>query len=398
MPEKIVDVGPVAAGNAVAVVTDSFHTIDAFSKTTGKSLWEKKTWSSVLASDGNYFYIIRTGYWDIEALNPASGDVVWSVQIPPRLRRGNHQFQGMGKQNARYFSHRSDQGAQNARTAAANIAKNGPTNHATAFIVTDGSEPTKQEERNLGNVHRVGRVGNVFLYEPGPAPPPASPHLVKTPPSQPSRSQPKDEAGGYPSLLVVRRGFLFTVEVVVDLSKRAVVHTWTPGPYVTSIAINDHDEIVVGDSSGAITTYDKTFKPLRKTSVNGRTVVQAEPAQDGILAAAYSATDESHDGMISLLTQAGAERWRFLWSSDMLLAQPPFVLAGSDVLTIEPGATRHELRLASRNLSTGQVNWTTSDGFFYGPVVLCDDTVYVRERDTIRSFDVQTGTETTARN
>src|SRR5215472_71345 len=33
MPEKIVDVGPVVAGNAVAVVTDSFHTIDAFSKT-----------------------------------------------------------------------------------------------------------------------------------------------------------------------------------------------------------------------------------------------------------------------------------------------------------------------------------------------------------------------------
>ena len=44
-----------------------------------------------------------------------------------------------------------------------------------------------------------------------------------------------------------------------------------------------------------------------------------------------------------------------------------------------------------------QVNWTTADGFFYGPAALCNDTVDVRERNTIRNFNVQSGVETTAR-
>jgi RHS repeat-associated protein len=81
-----------------------------------------------------------------------------------------NQFQGVNGRNAQQFPHANNQGAQNARTAAANVAQRGPANHATAFIVTTGRQPTRAEVRRLGNVHFVERVGNVFLYERGPAP------------------------------------------------------------------------------------------------------------------------------------------------------------------------------------------------------------------------------------
>lgn len=81
------------------------------------------------------------------------------VRIRPRL-------------SIRAFSHIHTQGAENARKAAAYIAEHGPTNNATEYIVTHGEEPTPDQVRRLGNVHFVQRVGNVFLYEPGPAPQP----------------------------------------------------------------------------------------------------------------------------------------------------------------------------------------------------------------------------------
>jgi len=109
--------------------------------------------------------------------------------------RGVPQFQGVGRRNERNFAHSNDAGAQSARNAAANITQTGPTNHATAFIVTRGGEPTQRQEQNLGNVHRVDRVGNVFLYEPGPAPTSTVPRPAKTqrpqPPRQPSSEVPR---------------------------------------------------------------------------------------------------------------------------------------------------------------------------------------------------------------
>lgn len=81
------------------------------------------------------------------------------VRIPPHL-------------SLRDFSRIHTQGAENARKAAAYIAEHGPTNNATEYIVTHGEEPTPDQVRRLGNVHFVQRVGNVFLYEPGPAPQP----------------------------------------------------------------------------------------------------------------------------------------------------------------------------------------------------------------------------------
>ena len=75
-------VGPVVAGDTVAVIADAFNTIYAFSKTTGKTVWTKHIWANRLASDGSYFYVVRTAYWDLEALDPASGNIAWSLQLP----------------------------------------------------------------------------------------------------------------------------------------------------------------------------------------------------------------------------------------------------------------------------------------------------------------------------
>jgi hypothetical protein len=82
-----------------------------------------------------------------------------------------HQFQGLGGRNYRnnLNGHANDQGAQNATAAAANINQRGPTNNATFSIVSQ-RPPTPREERRIGNVHRVGQVGRVYLYAPGPAP------------------------------------------------------------------------------------------------------------------------------------------------------------------------------------------------------------------------------------
>jgi hypothetical protein len=94
--------------------------------------------------------------------------------INATTRHGIHQFQGLdNNEYGRNFAVLHDQGAQNARTAAGNIAARGPTNKATAFIVTETDphtgRPKKPDERtvsHLGHVHFVGQVEHVFLYAP----------------------------------------------------------------------------------------------------------------------------------------------------------------------------------------------------------------------------------------
>jgi RHS repeat-associated protein len=88
--------------------------------------------------------------------------------VNARAPNGQYQFNGVnGRQfNAYSQGQANNQGARNAAAAAAEISRHGPTNQATFFIATHGRAPTQREVRNLGNVHPVGRVGNVFLYAP----------------------------------------------------------------------------------------------------------------------------------------------------------------------------------------------------------------------------------------
>lgn len=83
---------------------------------------------------------------------------------------GIYQFQGVNGDNYNAFPTETNRGSRNARTAAENIARNGPTTQATSLIVTNGRLPTPAEERGLGhNMEQIGRAGNVFLYQPRPA-------------------------------------------------------------------------------------------------------------------------------------------------------------------------------------------------------------------------------------
>ena len=105
----------------------------------------------------------------VNNISPAKDDV-WHLNFSDsRLR---------SRLSLRDFSRIHTEGAENARKAAAYVAEHGPTNNATAYIITNGEEPTPAQVRRLGNVHFVQRVGNVFLYEPGPA---------RRAPSQPNR-------------------------------------------------------------------------------------------------------------------------------------------------------------------------------------------------------------------
>jgi outer membrane protein assembly factor BamB len=292
MTNEIADVGPVAAGDAVAVIADSFNTIYAFSRKTGRQLWRREKWTSNLGSDGKYFYTLRDAYWDMQALDPDSGRVVWSLKLP----------------------------------------------------------------------------GNWL--------------------------------GHYPNLLGIHHGLLFTAQGAVDLEKRKVIHAWARWPRVSSAWVSKTGEIVIGDSEGEIAIYDKAFRRLRKVYVDGGEVVEAVTTRGGILAMAYGQSGGSNRGVLTFLGRQGPRSWRVEWSSGALyppLPPQPFAIAGENVLVLESEPGTKNLRLTSRKLLNGQVNWTSNEGFLSGPPVVCSNTVYVEDIDVIRGCNVQRGVERTAK-
>lgn len=195
IPNKIVDVGPVTAGHAVAIITDIFDVVYAFSTKTGKPLWRRQVWSSNLGTDGNYFYVLRNAYDDLQALDPGTGKIAWSLK----------------------------------------------------------------------------------LVRPSP---------------------------GFPGLLGIHHGLLFTTQAVVDLSRRKVIHVWTKEPFPDSAWVSESGEIVIGDSAGGITVYNSAFQQIKKAQVSGGEVVQAVTTENGVLAAAYQYYAASKRGRLTSLTES----------------------------------------------------------------------------------------------
>jgi len=208
---------------------------------------------------------------------------------------------------------------------------------------------------------------------------------------------PRPKTGGpYIHFLSVAGGFLYTDSYVVDLSKHAAVHIWPDGPddpYVISIEPGDNGELLVGDSSGRISVYDKQFKLLRSLQAGEGFVTQLASVDNGFLATTYDQPSMSNQGSFVFLGADGRPQWQLPWTSDNWLDQQPFTVVGGSVLVIEPGAAKDKLRMASRRLSDGNLNWTTSDGDFFGPPVVCGSEIYVKKGDQIRTFDLQTGVE-----
>ena len=286
LPGPRPDWPPTLAGNTVALIADNWNMIFGFSRRTGKQIWAKEVSCNVLASDGRYFYIISTGDWDLQALNPASGKVVWSIQLP------------------------------------------------------------------------------------------------------------RDPQGGYPAFLKVHDGLLFTVDVVVDISKRAIVHKWpVKSSFVTAIGFDSHN-ILVGDSAGMVTAYDRNFKRLWRAYAGREQVVSLAPAGENVLALLYISqrgSASAHDELV-LLSRQGKPVWRLSWQS----MTEGFTVVGDDLLAIEPGVSKGQFQLTSRQLSTAKTNWTTGNGYLFGSPVLCGDTVYVSDGNHLHRFDLRTGKEATA--
>jgi hypothetical protein len=120
-------------------------------------------------------------------------------------------------------------------------------------------------------------------------------------------------------------------------------------------------------------------------------IVQLTLSGKDVLAAVYDHRVSTTHGQLMLMTPEGQQKWRFVLSSDHWLDQHPFFAFEDEVLAIEPGAAKNKMRLVSRKLSTGEVNWTTTDGDFEGPPTVCGQDVYAAEGDRILSFNAHTG-------
>lgn len=275
------NIPPVIAGNTVAVVADAFNTVYAFSKATGKQLWKKYISTSVLASDEKYFYIVKTGYWKLFALVPATGTVAWALQLP-------------------------------------------------------------------------------------------------------------DMGPGYLRFLPVHDGLLFVGDFVVDISRRAIVRQWPDEPfYMDSLAFEDDGSILGAGTSGLIVRYDKSLKPLNRVFAGKGDVVEVASAGKQILAMVSDYNSDSERSKLVSLTREGKRLWQIRWPT----RSQGFIVIGQNVLTLEPGNAKGKFRLVSRQLSTGKVNWATTNGYFGGRPVLCSSTIYVNDDDRVRGFDLSTGVE-----
>ncbi|HEV3036773.1 MAG TPA: PQQ-binding-like beta-propeller repeat protein [Candidatus Angelobacter sp.] len=82
LPNKIADVGPSVSGDTVAIITESFNTIYAFSRKTGKLLWQRDHPSNVLDGDDRFFYVSRDDLDGISALDNRTGTTAWTLRVP----------------------------------------------------------------------------------------------------------------------------------------------------------------------------------------------------------------------------------------------------------------------------------------------------------------------------
>ena len=283
LPGPRPDWPPTLAGNTVALIADSYNLIFGFSRRTGKQIWDKEVSSNVLASDGRYFYTIRAGDWDLQALNPNSGAVMWSLKLP------------------------------------------------------------------------------------------------------------HDPQGGYTAFLKVHDGRLFTVNAVADISRRTIVHRWPSGSsFVTAIGFDGHN-ILVGDSAGFVSAYDRNFKCLWRAYAGKEHVVSVASAGEHVLALLYlsqrGSTGAYHE--LAFLTRQGKPVWRLPWKS----VSEGFTVSGDQLLSLEPGTTKGQFQLTSRELATSKVNWANGNAYLYGSPVVCEDTVYVSDGNRLHSFDLHTGAE-----
>ena len=286
MPNEIVNVSPSVARDAVAFIAHSYYTIYGLSKMTGELLWQKENRSETLESDGKYFYVLGEDERALEALDPGSGNVVWSLKLP--------------YSESRFYSH---------------------------------------------GVHD---------------------------------------------------GRLYSASVVIDLCKKAIVHTWPKHPTVNALAFGEKGQILTGDEFGVVRIYDHSFRRLRKIRTVRQEVVEVATAGRNVLVSTEERRSGVYRAAFAVVTQQGKKRWQLAWRADYPIGAS-VALADRNVVLMEPDVAGDKYWLTSRKLATGQLNWKTDVGPRGGGPWLCGNTIYFYDEERIRSFDLRSGAETTVR-
>jgi len=196
----------------------------------------------------------------------------------------------------------------------------------------------------------------------------------------------------------IRKSRLYTEEFVLDVSRRAVIHRWPAKPLVNAMAFDRSGHIYLGDPSGVVRIYNRSFKQLRRIRIGRGEIVELGAGENGFLAASYEYFHGLYHAVFKVLTQEGKTRWQLAAHSQGKLGGPEFVIAGRDVVLIEPELDGDKYWLTSRDLSTGRVNWKTHPGdypgYLVGPMAVCGNTVYLSDHAGIHGFDLRTGGET----
>lgn len=197
----------------------------------------------------------------------------------------------------------------------------------------------------------------------------------------------------------IHHGRFYTAEFVFDLSRRTIVHRWPARPLVNAIAFGRDEGIYVGDPSGVVRIYSRSFQQRQRMRIGSGEIVQLRAAEKGLFAASYEHTYRLYDSIFKVLTQQGRTEWQLAWHSQDRLGAVEFRIVGPDVLLIEPDVAAKKYWLTSRNLFTGRLNWKANGGTFERPLAgsmsVCGDTVYASDQAAIHGFDLRTGNEKT---
>lgn len=195
----------------------------------------------------------------------------------------------------------------------------------------------------------------------------------------------------YFAFLKVHNGLLFTGDLVIDISKRTIVHRWPAESFNVSSVYFAHDDTIflVGSwgNSGMIAVYDKNFNRIRKFRVGKGEVEEIwSTGEQTVALLEYGDSYGTQTTLVSL-THEGTRLWRIQWPARSM----GFSIAGDNVFMIEPGKIYGDFRLTSRQLSTGKLIWATRSGDFYGGPFLCGDTVYLTKNDRLDGFNKSNG-------
>jgi hypothetical protein len=188
---------------------------------------------------------------------------------------------------------------------------------------------------------------------------------------------------------------LYSATVVVDLSKKAIVHRWPEEPIVNALAFGEHGEILTGDEFGVVRIYNRDFKLLRRIRTGGKAIDELATAGGLVLVSSVDPRPRVNRARFAVFTRQGKKKWQLAWEVGYPAYAINFTAVHPNVVLMEPDMPKNNAWLTSRRLSTGHINWKTDKGGLGLSTALCGTTTYVNDGMQIRGFDLRSGAQTT---